>query len=270
MSNKSEEIRESIRKNYTEVALQGKGSRCDCNSGCCSDGCCSGASSFHINESSMKYGYTEEDVTNAPEESNMGLGCGNPIAIALLREGETVLDLGSGGGFDCFLASKKVGVSGKVIGVDMTPEMIKLARNNAEKGAYTNVEFRLGEIENLPVADASIDVIISNCVINLSLDKEQVYKEAYRVLKQGGRLKVSDIVATTPIPAGIREDMKLISCCIGGASYIEDIKVMMLNTGFKEVRFTQKFLDKGTIESWYPGMNIADYVDSFQMEAVKY
>lgn len=262
MSNKTEEIRESIRKNYAEVALH------DTGSGCCSNSCCCSGSDLNIS-SSLKIGYTEEDLTNSPKEANMGLGCGNPVAIAALRKGETVLDLGSGGGFDCFIASKQVDETGYVIGVDMTPEMIKLARDNADKGGYANVEFRLGEIEHLPVADSSIDAIISNCVINLSLDKEQVYKEAYRVLKSGGRLKVSDILAKVPLPDEIRQDLQSISACVGGAAYIEDIRNMMYNAGFKDVNLTQKIYDKTIIESWFPGKNIGDYVGSYDIEAIK-
>ncbi|HWT76196.1 MAG TPA: arsenite methyltransferase [Mobilitalea sp.] len=263
MSNKTEEIRESIRKNYAGVALQSTGS------GCCGSGCCCSGSNVNIEKSSLNIGYSEEDISNAPSESNMGLGCGNPVAIASLRQGETVLDLGSGGGFDCFIASKQVGETGYVIGVDMTPEMIKLARNNADNGGYGNVEFRLGEIEHLPVADSSVDVIISNCVINLSLDKEQVYQEAYRVLKSGGRLKVSDIAAKAPLPDDIRHDLISISACIGGAAYIDDIKDMMLNAGFHEVKLTEKVYDKTIIDSWLPGKNIDNYVGSFDIEAIK-
>jgi len=177
-----EEIREHIRKNYADIALKGvKGGGCDCG---CGSGCCDD-NSMDIKGNTINLGYSKEDILSVPIEANMGLGCGNPIAIAALKEMETVLDLGSGGGFDCFLARRQVGETGYVIGVDMTPEMIKLSRNNLQKSGYTNMEFRLGEIENLPVADASIDVIISNCVINLSLEKEKVFKEAYRVLKWG-------------------------------------------------------------------------------------
>jgi len=222
-----------------------------------------------IIETSVKIGYTEGDLSNVPPEANMGLGCGNPIAIADLKEGEIVLDLGSGGGFDCFLARRQVGESGYVIGIDMTPDMIKLARNNAEKSGYTNVEFRLGEIEHLPVADNSVDVIISNCVINLSLDKEQVFKEAFRVLKPSGRLSTSDVVATAQLPQNIKQDLALIASCIGGAEYVEDIKAMLQNAGFKEIRMTPKDNSKEIVKAWAPDKNIEDFVASYTIEATK-
>lgn len=204
-----------------------------------------------------------------PSDSNMGLGCGNPIAIAALKEGDVVLDLGSGGGFDCFLARKRVGQSGTVIGVDMTPDMVKLARKNAKKSEYTNVDFRLGEIEHLPVADASVDVIISNCVINLSLDKEQVFKEAFRVLKPGGRLSTSDVVAIVPLTQKMKEDLALIASCIGGAEYSQDIQFMLSHVGFKDIRMTPKDNGKEIVKSWFPDKNIEDFVDSYFIEAVK-
>ncbi len=258
-----EEIRASVRKNYTKVA---KGTT----QGCCGGGgCCCGGTSIDISELSAKMGYKKDDLENVPAEANMGLGCGNPLAIASLKKGETVLDLGCGGGFDCFLASKQVGDTGRVIGVDMTPDMIELARRNASKNGYKNVEFRLGEIENLPVADASIDVIISNCVINLSPDKEQVFKEAYRVLKEGGRLSVSDIVATKKLPQHIKEDMNLVSGCIGGAEYIEDLEEIIKNAGFKNIKLIPKSNSKEIIKSWNFGEGIEDYVASYIIEAEK-
>jgi arsenite methyltransferase len=199
----------------------------------------------------------------------MGLGCGNPIAIAALKAGEIVLDLGCGGGFDCFLARGLVGETGYIIGVDMTPDMIRLARKNVEKSGYTNVEFRLGEIEHLPVSNESVDVIISNCVINLSLDKEQVLKEAFRVLKHGGRLSISDVVATAALPEQIRQDLTMMSGCIAGAEYVENIKVMLHNTGFKDIKMEPKDNSRDIIKSWVPNKNIENFVASYIIEAIK-
>ena len=260
--NDKEEIREFIRKNYTEVALKGS------SGGCCSGGCCDG-DTMDIAESSIKMGYTVGDISNVPPEANMGLGCGNPIAIVDLKEGEIVLDLGCGGGFDCFLARGQVGETGYVIGVDMTPDMVSLSRKNGEKSGYANVEFRLGEIEHLPVANESVDVIISNCVINLSLDKEQVFKEAFRVLKHGGRLSISDVVATAELPEQIRQDLTMMSGCIAGAEHIENIKVMLNNASFKNIKMEPKGNSRDIIKSWVPGKNIEDYVASFIIEAIK-
>lgn len=262
MDNK-EDIRDFIRQNYAEVAQKGS------DGGCCSGGCSCNGALIDIGEISNKIGYTEEDILNLPTEANMGLGCGNPIAIASLQEGEVVLDLGSGGGFDCFLARRHVGETGYVIGVDMTPDMIKLARKNAEKSGHTNVEFRLGEIEHLPVPDSSVNVIISNCVINLSLDKKQVFKDAFRVLKPGGRLSISDVVATAQLPENIKEDLALIASCIGGAEYVEDIKAMLQNAGFKHIRMTPKDNSRDIIKSWVPDKNIEDFVASYIIEAIK-
>jgi SAM-dependent methyltransferase len=224
---------------------------------------------LNIDEVSARIGYSEDELLNVPSEANMGLGCGNPIAIAALKQGEVVLDLGSGGGLDCFLARKQVGDTGYVIGVDMTPDMIKLARENAKKSGYTNMEFRLGEIEHLPVKDSSVDVIISNCVINLSLDKEQVFKDAYRVLKPGGRLSISDVVATAELPQNIKQDLSLTAGCISGASYIEDIKAMLHNAGFKDIRLTPKDNSREIIKTWVPDKNAEDFVASYIIEAIK-
>jgi ubiquinone/menaquinone biosynthesis C-methylase UbiE len=197
------------------------------------------------------------------------LGCGNPQALANLKSGETVLDLGSGGGFDCFLAARQVGDSGHVIGVDMTPEMVSKARRNAEKGGYRNVEFRLGEIESLPVADDAVDAIISNCVINLSPDKPRVFAEAYRVLKPGGRLAISDVVAFAELPDDIRRDMALFTGCMAGASLVSEVEAMLHSTGFKQVRVAPKDESKSFIRDWAPGTPITDYVVSATIEAVK-
>jgi ubiquinone/menaquinone biosynthesis C-methylase UbiE len=263
MKKNREDIRNAIRKNYAGVANNTSAG------GCCKGGCsCCGAPA-DIQDSSKKLGYAEEDLLNIPSDANMGLGCGNPVAIAALKAGETVLDLGCGGGFDCFLASKRVGVSGYVIGVDMTPDMITLARKNAEEGGYTNVDFRLGEIEHLPVADGTVDVIISNCVINLSLDKEQAFKETHRVLKPGGRMSISDVVATARIPDLIRHDLQLIASCIGGAEHVDDIRAILKNAGFDDIRLTPKENSREIIKSWGFGNHIEDYVASYTIEAFK-
>lgn len=261
MSNEHEGIREAIRKNYSGIATGN--SSC-----CCSSGCCTGAAT-DVKEVSLNIGYTEEDIENAVTGSNMGLGCGNPVALADIREGETVLDLGCGGGFDCFLASRRTGAAGHVIGVDMTPEMISLARKNAEKSGITNVDFRLGEIERLPVADSTVDVILSNCVINLSQDKASVFREAYRVLKPGGRLSISDVVATAPLPEEVRRDAALISGCIGGAEYVGTLEELLDTTGFVNILLTPKDNSREIIHSWVPDSNLEDYVASYQIEAFK-
>jgi arsenite methyltransferase len=219
-----QEIKKVVRERYARVAKQG--------SSCGSTGCCGIAMPKEI---SKRIGYTDEEMQAVPTGSNLGLGCGNPTALASIKVGETVLDLGSGAGFDCFLASIKVGPKGKVIGVDMTAEMLAQARANAIKGGYKNVEFRQGEIEKLPVEDNTIDVIISNCVINLVPNKERAFKEAFRVLKPGGRLMVSDIVLLKKLPASIRESVEAYIGCVSGAlmkdKYLDAIK----SAGFKDV-----------------------------------
>ncbi len=226
---KDTEIRKSVREGYAKIAKEG-GSCCDSSTKAC--GCSSNQS---VKDISQSIGYSEEDVNSAPDGANLGLGCGNPLALASLKEGETVLDLGSGAGFDCFLAANKVGKKGRVIGVDMTPEMLEKARENARKGNYTNVEFRLGEIESLPVADNTADIIISNCVINLSPDKPRVFKEAYRVLKPGGRLMVSDIVLEKPLPEAVRSSVEAYIGCIAGAALENEYLGAIEAAGFKDV-----------------------------------
>ena len=216
------EIRESVRERYGQIAKHGKAG-----CGCAPSGSCCGPSSESQTTSSSQIGYSAEDVQSVPTGSDLGLGCGNPHAIAALRPGETVLDLGSGAGFDSFLAARQVGKTGRVIGVDMTPEMVAKARELARTDEYSNVEFRLGEIENLPVADSSVDVIMSNCVINLSPDKRRVFREAFRVLKPGGRLAISDVIATAPLPEAVRNDLALYSSCIGGAVTIAELETML-------------------------------------------
>jgi SAM-dependent methyltransferase len=199
----------------------------------------------------------------------MGLGCGNPKAIAALQAGETVVDLGAGGGFDCFLAAHEVGPTGHVIGIDMTPDMLSKARNNAAKGRFDNVEFRLGEIEHMPVADETVDVIISNCVINLSPNKPQVFRDAFRILKAGGRLAISDVVATVELPESMRNDEQLIAGCMGNASLIEDLAKIMADAGFDDIRITPKDESRDFIRDWAPDHNITDYVVSASIEAIK-
>ena len=216
-------------------------------------------------------GYSQEDIKEVQEGANMGLGCGNPVALASLRPGETVVDLGSGGGFDCFLAAKAVGWAGKVIGVDMTPDMVSKARSNAGKIGADNVDFRLGEIEHLPIADNTADIIMSNCVINLSPDKQDVYEEAFRALKPGGRLAISDILATAELPDNIRNDLALVGACIGGAATIETTRALLEQTGFEDVRIELNDHSRELIREWDPGKSekATDYVVSAYLQAVK-
>ena len=265
---KDDLIRDAVRERYGDIARSGTAG-----CGCGPSSCCGGnevAVFLDIyNDQASQIGYSKEELSNVPEGSNMGLGCGNPQAIAALKRGEVVMDLGSGAGFDCFLAARQVGPTGKVIGVDMTPDMITKARANARQGSYDNVEFRLGEIEHLPVADASVDVIISNCVINLSTDKSSVFREAYRVLKPGGRLAISDVVATAEQPADIRNDLALYSACVAGAAYISDLERLLAEAGFAEIRIAPKDESREFIREWAPGRNLEDYILSATIEAKK-
>lgn len=225
---KEAEIKRIVREGYAN-RVQSKSSCCAPTQTCCGSGDATRTISKAI-------GYTEKEMDSVPDSANLGLGCGNPIALASLIEGETVLDLGSGAGFDCFLAANRVGQSGKVIGVDMTPEMLDKARENARKGNYENVEFRLGEIESLPAADNSIDIIISNCVVNLSPDKKKVFREAFRVLKPGGRLMVSDIVLLKELPDFIRKSVAAYVGCISGALMKAEYLDTITEAGFQEVQ----------------------------------
>jgi len=260
----NDEIRQHVRNRYKQIALQDVSS-----TGCCSPNTSSSSCCGTVNEVSSKLGYSDEELSAVPEGSNLGLGCGNPQAIASLKDGETVLDLGSGAGFDCFLAAKQVGENGKVYGVDMTSEMVSRARNHAAKNGYTNVEFRLGEIEYLPILTETIDVILSNCVINLSPDKQQVFHEAFRVLKSGGRLAVSDIVTTAELPEEIKEDLDSLANCISGASSVEATKDMLRKSGFVEITVEPKVESSEFIKDWVPGANIIDYIQSAVIRAVK-
>jgi len=225
---KEEEIKKVVREGYAKIA-QKRDSCCAPASPCCGSG-------DRTKEISKKIGYTAEELEVVPEGANLGLGCGNPVALASLKEGETVLDLGAGAGFDCFLAANQVGKKGKVIGVDMTPEMLDKARENAQKGKYENVEFRLGEIENLPVADNSVDVIISNCVINLSPDKQRVFREAFRVLRPGGRLMISDMVLLKELPEEVKNSVTAYIGCLAGAVTKNDYLGAIQAAGFQETR----------------------------------
>ncbi|MHC4518030.1 MAG: arsenite methyltransferase [Planctomycetota bacterium] len=262
MSNfENDSIRRQVRQWYADVAQ----SR---HNGCCAASCCNTAPSG-TQDAATALGYSQEETDGAPVGANMGLGCGNPQAIADLKPGETVLDLGSGGGFDCFLATPRVGQSGRVIGVDMTAEMVGKARANAEKTDYENVEFRLGEIEHLPVADNTVDVIISNCVINLSPDKRQVFRDAYRVLREGGRLAISDVVAVKPLPDRLRSRLDAYCGCIAGAALVSDLERMLKDAGFEDVVIELKQESKALIRTWFPDSGCEEYVISATIEARK-
>lgn len=259
-----DEIRSAVREHYGIVAVSE-------NAGCCCTptSCCATPSAVTTTDISLRLGYSGEDVATVPDGANMGLGCGNPQAIASLQSGETVLDLGCGGGFDCFLAAQTVGDEGFVIGVDMTPEMVFKARANAEKGGYRNVEFCLGEIEDLPVADGTVDVIISNCVINLSPDKPRVFAEAYRVLKPGGRLAISDIVATAELPDEIKKNMAFYTGCVAGASSVQALEFMLQRIGFEDIQIKPRAESRSFIRDWIPGSNVEDYIVAATIQALK-
>jgi len=254
-------VRMNVRARYASIVERGS---------CCGSDSACGAPDPLVNASaSAALGYPAEDINSMPEGSNLGLGCGNPQAIADLKPGETVLDLGSGGGFDCFLAARQVGETGRVIGVDMTPEMISRARENARKGDYANVEFRLGEIEHLPVADQSVDVILSNCVINLSANKHQVYREALRVLRHGGRLAISDVVAVRPLPAELRSSLDAYCGCVAGAIRVDELQQLLTELGFSDVTIRLKEESRQFIKNWFPGSGAEEYVMSADIQACK-
>ncbi len=261
---KPKEVRTLVKKRYSEIAKSGSGASCCTPSvSCCAD---SLTPSVSI---SSPVGYSQEEMRSVPDGADMGLGCGNPQAIAALKQGEVVLDLGSGGGFDCFLAAKQVGETGKVIGVDMTPEMVSKASENARKGGFTNVEFRLGEIEHLPAGDGSVDVIISNCVINLSPQKLHVFQEAFRILKPGGRLAITDVVASAPLPPELKNDPDLLSACVGGAATITELQEMLLEAGFQNIQILPLDASRTFIKEWVPDLNVEEYVVSATIEATK-
>jgi len=247
---------QAIAKNYAKIALS------DSTQGCSTNSCCSSSS----DSASLNFGYTKEMLESIPKGADKGLGCGNPTAIASLKKGDVVLDLGSGAGLDCFLASKEVSNEGLVIGVDMTREMLDKARDAAKKYEYNNVDFRLGEIENLPVKDNYVDVIISNCVINLSLDKQRVFDEAYRILKDGGVLAISDIVLSQKIPENMI-DLDSYGSCIAGASFIDDLKDILKNSGFKNINIQPKDKSKEFLKDWSD--NIENFIVSATIQAQK-
>ncbi len=261
-----DDIRQHVRDSYTEVAEASNNSN-----GCGVESSCCGVSDDEAINTiiSSRLGYSTDERDSVPEGADMGLGCGNPRAIASLKPGEVVVDLGSGGGFDAFLAAQEVGKNGHVIGIDMTPTMLSKARANAEKGKYTQVEFRLGEIEHLPIADNTVDVIISNCVINLSPNKLQVFRDALRILKPGGRLAISDIVASTEMPDDMKNDPMLHAGCMAGAELVDNLKTMMDEAGFENIRIAPKDESKDFIKDWAPGRGVEDYVLSATIEAVK-
>lgn len=252
-----DDIRQQVRNRYATIA--------NTSGSCCNNiGCCSPAP-----QESTKLGYSLQEIAAVPEGANMGLGCGNPQTIASLKAGETVVDLGSGGGFDCFLAARQVGVTGRVIGVDMTPDMVSKARANAKKGGYKNVEFRLGEIENLPVADESADVILSNCVINLSPNKQRVFNEAFRILRTGGRLAISDVVAIGEISEDLKRNNDAYCGCITGAVTAVEIRKMLEQAGFSDIDVSLKQESKEFIKDWAPRSGAEAFICSATITAIK-
>ena len=262
------EQRRLVRDRYGGIAggsTTGCGGADDAASSCCSDDSDQGTAGSQA----QAMGYAEDDVEAVEPGANLGLGCGNPTAIASLDPGETVLDLGSGAGFDCFLAAEEVGSAGQVIGVDMTPAMVEKARENVEENDATNVAFRLGEIEHLPVADATVDVVISNCVVNLSPDKPQVFREAFRVLRPGGRLAIADVVKTAPFPETVRLDPDSVSGCVAGAARIAELESMLADAGFVDVVVEPKADSEAFIREWDDQRDLSDYIVSATIEARK-
>lgn len=252
--------RRVVRERYARIATGSATDGADC---CSTDGCCGdGTDETTADRTAQQLGYSTTDLDAVSGDANLGLGCGNPGALAAIESGETVLDLGSGAGFDCFLAAREVGDTGRVIGVDMTPEMVEKARENAAKNDLANVEFRLGEIEHLPVADMSVDVIISNCVVNLSPDKPQVFREAYRVLRPGGRLAISDVVLTADVPTDLRADPDSVAACVAGASTIEALHGMLTDAGFEDVAISPKDDSDRFIREWDDERDLSEFLVS--------
>jgi SAM-dependent methyltransferase len=256
------DIKTMVRARYAGIAEGASASGCAPTISCC------GPTVTH-DEKAREMGYSEAELASIPEGANLGLGCGNPQAIAAMKPGEVVLDLGSGAGFDCFLAAQQVGPSGRVIGVDMTHEMLTKARENAAKIGAVNVEFRLGELEHLPVADNTADVAISNCVINLVPDKAQVFRETFRVLKPGGRVAISDVVNTTPLPTELQADTALVCGCVVGAAPADRVEGWLRDAGFTDIAIMVKPESRDLIATWAPGRGIENYVASAIVEARK-
>src|SRR4051812_46886793 len=255
--------KELVRARYGGIAEAASSTSC-----CTPAPSCCGPTADPVSKS-REMGYSDAELAAVPDGANLGLGCGNPQAIAGLKPGETVIDLGSGAGFDCFLAAGQVGETGHVIGIDMTHEMLKKARENAVKIGALNVEFRLGELEHLPVADNTADVILSNCVINLVPDKAQVFREAFRVLKHGGRLAISDVVNQAPLPDKLQGDATLLCSCVAGAAPVDKITAWLAEAGFIDVRVTPKAESRELIATWSPGSGIEDFVVSAVIEGCK-
>jgi SAM-dependent methyltransferase len=258
-------IKDMVRARYGSIAARA-------DSSCCAPAvtsCCETAAAPDLNAKARDIGYSDEELAAVPDGANLGLGCGNPLAIAAMKAGETIVDLGSGAGLDCLLAARQVGPTGRVIGVDMTHEMLRKARENATKVGATNVEFRLGELEHLPIADNTADVIISNCVINLVPDKARVFCEAWRVLKPGGRVSVSDVLNIAPLPEDLRADPALLCGCVAGAISVERTGELLREAGFVDVAIAVKPESRETIASWAPGRGIEKCVASAMVEARK-
>lgn len=259
-----EDTKREVRSAYGSVAeANNQQKSCGNSRSCC------GVSAKPDYAYSKELGYSQEELESVPEGCNMGLGCGNPQAIASLKKGEYVLDLGAGGGFDAFLAAKQVGPSGKVFGVDMTPEMLSKARVNAEKSGYQNIEFLLGEIEHLPLPNNSVDVVISNCVVNLSTNKAQVFHEAFRVLKEGGRIAISDMVAYKPLPPEMIRNKELYCNCISGAITMDELKRILSKEGFVDIAIEPQENSRLFIKEWVPGSDAENYVVSAKIKAIK-
>jgi len=258
-----DKLRNAVRDRYIKIISADKGPESPAGA------CCDKSGDVSKEQISEILGYMASELSEIPAEANLGLGCGNPVFEAKIQQGETVLDLGSGGGIDCFLASRHAGAEGRVIGVDMTPEMLSRARESAQANGFENVEFRLGEIEYLPIADNTVDVIISNCVINLSPDKQKVFSDCFRVLKSGGRITVSDIVAKSELPEDIKDDIALYAGCIAGASLISDVEQMLADAGFKDISIRPKDNSGELVSKWSRDKNPEDYVVSAIIYAVK-